>query len=32
MTLEEVKELDQKYYMNTFGSRTELCVESGNGI
>lgn len=32
MTLEEVKELDQKYYMNTFGSRTELCFESGNGI
>ncbi len=35
MSLNELKEivsLDQKYYMNTFGSRTPLCFRSGKGI
>lgn len=32
MTLEKVKELDKKYYMNTFGERTPLCFKSGDGI
>lgn len=32
MTLSEIRELDRKYYMNTFGDRTPLCFTSGNGI
>ena len=32
MTLENIKELDKKYYMNTFGDRTNICCESGDGI
>lgn len=32
MTLNEIKELDKKYYMNTFGERTPLCFTSGSGI
>ena len=32
MTLEEIKALDSKYYMNTFGERTPLCFTKGEGI
>lgn len=32
LTLSEVRELDKKYYMNTFGDRTPLCFVSGSGI
>ncbi len=32
MNLEEIKALDQKYYMNTFGPRTPLCFTHGEGI
>ena len=32
MTLNEIKELDKKYYMNTFGERTPLCFTGGSGI
>lgn len=32
MTFEDVKKLDSKYYMNTFGERTPLCFTEGNGI
>ncbi len=32
LTLEQVKALDKKYYMNTFGDRTPLCFVSGKGI
>ena len=32
MNLEQIKELDKKYYMNTFGDRTPLAFESGKGI
>lgn len=32
MTLEEVKALDAKYYMNTFGERTPICFTEGRGI
>ncbi len=32
MTLEEIKSLDQKYYMNTFGDRTPICFTEGKGI
>ncbi len=32
MTLEEIKQLDSKYYMNTFGERTPLCFTKGEGI
>lgn len=32
MTLEEIKALDAKYYMNTFGERTPLCFTKGEGI
>ncbi len=32
MTFEEIKALDQKYYMNTFGERTPLCFVKGEGI
>ena len=32
MTLDEIRELDKKYYMNTFGVRTPLCFTEGKGI
>lgn len=32
MKMEEVRELDRKYYMNTFGERQPVCFEKGNGI
>ena len=32
MTLDEIKALDQKYYMNTFGERTPVCFVEGKGI
>lgn len=32
MTLEEIKQLDKNYYMNTFGDRTPLCFIKGDGI
>ena len=32
MTLDEIRELDKKYYMNTFGERTPLCFTEGKGI
>lgn len=32
MTLNEITELDKKYYMNTFGERTPLCFTKGKGI
>ncbi len=32
MTLNEIKALDAKYYMNTFGERTPLCFTEGKGI
>ena len=32
MTLSEIRELDRKYYMNTFGDRTPLCFTGGDGI
>ncbi len=32
MTLENIIELDKKYYMNTFGDRTKVCFERGEGI
>ena len=32
MTLENIIELDKKYYMNTFGGRTKVCFERGEGI
>lgn len=32
MNLEEIKALDQKYYMNTFGERTPVCFTKGEGI
>lgn len=32
MNLEQIRELDKKYYMNTFGDRTPIAFESGNGI
>ncbi len=30
--LEEIKALDKKYYMNTFGERLNVCFEKGKGI
>ena len=30
--LETVMELDEKYYMNTFGKRKPVCFENGKGI
>lgn len=30
--LEEVKQLDKKYYMNTFGDRLPVCFEKGEGL
>jgi acetylornithine aminotransferase/acetylornithine/N-succinyldiaminopimelate aminotransferase len=32
MKLNAVMELDKKYYMNTFGSRTPVCFQYGRGI
>ncbi len=32
MNLSEIKELDKKYYMNTFGDRTPVSFKSGKGI
>lgn len=32
MTLEEIKALDSKYYMNTFGARIPVAFKSGKGI
>lgn len=32
MNLSEIKELDKKYYMNTFGDRTPVCFTHGKGI
>lgn len=32
MELNDIIELDKKYYMNTFGSRTPVCFEKGEGI
>ncbi len=32
MTLDEIKSLDSKYYMNTFGERTPICFTEGHGI
>lgn len=30
--LEEIKNIDRKYYMNTFGNRLPVCFERGHGI
>lgn len=30
--LEEIKQLDKKYYMNTFGARADVCFEKGEGM
>lgn len=32
MTLNEIMEFDQSYYMNTFGSRTPVCFQYGKGM
>jgi acetylornithine aminotransferase/acetylornithine/N-succinyldiaminopimelate aminotransferase len=32
MKLNEIMELDSKYYMNTFGNRTPVCFEYGKGM
>ncbi|HEY9061918.1 MAG TPA: aspartate aminotransferase family protein [Pseudobacteroides sp.] len=32
MELNEIMELDKKYFVNTFGSRTPVCFEYGKGI
>lgn len=32
MNLEEIRALDSKYYMNTFGARTPVCFTDGEGI
>lgn len=32
MNFQQVTELDSKYYMNTFGSRTPICFTHGEGI
>ena len=32
MTLNEIMEMDSKYYMNTFGARTPVCFEYGKGM
>lgn len=32
LSLDEVRALDKKYYMNTFGDRIPLCFVSGDGI
>lgn len=32
MKLNEIMDMDSKYYMNTFGARTPVCFEYGKGI
>ncbi len=32
MTLQEIQALDEQYYMNTFGPRTPVCFQKGEGI
>jgi acetylornithine/N-succinyldiaminopimelate aminotransferase len=32
MNLQEIIELDKKYYMNTFGDRSPICFQYGKGI
>ncbi len=32
MDLQYVKDLDKKYFMNTFGDRTPVCFEKGEGV
>lgn len=32
MELQDIVALDQKYYMNTFGNRTPLMFERGQGM
>ncbi|HOQ07702.1 MAG TPA: acetylornithine transaminase [Clostridiales bacterium] len=32
MDLKEIMEMDSRYYMNTFGQRTPVCFEYGQGI
>ena len=32
MKWQEVKDIDSKYYMNTFGARTPVCFEYGKGM
>lgn len=32
MKLNEIMEMDSKYYMNTFGARTPVCFDYGKGI
>ncbi len=32
MTLQEIMDLDQQYFMNTFGQRTPVCFTHGRGI
>jgi acetylornithine/N-succinyldiaminopimelate aminotransferase len=32
MILNEIMEMDKKYFMNTFGARTPVCFEYGKGI
>ena len=32
MNLEDIVSLDKKYYMNTFGERTQVCFERGEGL
>ena len=32
MKLNEIIEMDKKYYMNTFGNRIPVCFEYGKGI
>lgn len=31
-TLDEIIDIDKKYYMNTFGDRTKVAFENGEGI
>lgn len=32
MNINEIMEMDKKYYMNTFGNRTPVCFQYGKGI
>jgi len=32
MKLQNIVDLDQKYFMNTFGNRTPVCFEKGEGV
>lgn len=32
MKLQEIIEMDKKYYMNTFGDRTPVCFQHGRGV